>query len=114
MPGAPRVEAGTARRALRPGVEVLRDREFRPADAAENGLLVEVLARPHLRLVIGYGFVAGVARVVGVAARKPDRDDVRLAMVVRAPRLGPNAHASYVMTVNVYHWVEGGSLIIAD
>jgi hypothetical protein len=90
---AARIERRTA---FRTGViarQILVDRQFRSARAADYGTRIVLVAVPLLQRVIGEGVMAVLARVVLAAAAEFDGDDVQIGVVVGAAGLGVCANA---------------------
>lgn len=81
------VEGGTARRTGIAAFEVVADRNFCAAGAAEDHTLVPFRTWPSLYSMTGERRVAVHTRVPGVAALHADRNDVARRMVMRAARL---------------------------
>ena len=86
--GASRIELRAAVGANVATVQIRLDGERLAACSTQHGVFAEALLRPLLGRVIGKRFVTRVARIVDTAAPKPYRDDVTLAIVMRAPRIG--------------------------
>jgi hypothetical protein len=84
--------------ALVGALQVLPDREFRPASAAQNSSLVPLSLRPDFKRVAGQCVMTVLARKVDTATLHLDRDDIHWLAVMRAAGLSVKTNSVYVGT----------------
>lgn len=87
MAGAARIERSAAGRAHRCTAEILAHCQNLAARTAQDRGSVKFRHRPDLRWVIRRRLVTRMAWVKSAATRKPDRDNIRIAVIVSAPCL---------------------------
>jgi hypothetical protein len=84
---APRIEHRAAAGTLVGTLQILPDRQFHPANPAQDRPLVPLAPRPDFDRVAGQCVVAVLARMVGATALHLDRDDIHWLVVMSAAGL---------------------------
>lgn len=100
MASAAGIKTAAATRADRFACEILVDGQLSAATAAQNSARVEFIACPNSWLVSGACGVTFIARKPLLAAFEFDGDNIELAVIVGAARLGVNFGADDALAVN--------------